>query len=406
MAPFNPVHDFGKWPAYGLYFVIGLAFGFILESAGFGNSRKLAAQFYFTELTVLKVMFGAIIVAMVGIFGTSALGWLDYNVIWVNPTYLWPGILGGLIMGVGFILGGFCPGTSLVAMATAKVDGIFFVLGVLFGIFLFGETVDHYAVFFNSSYYGRFTLMDLLGLPAGWIVLGVVVMALGMFWGAEQSERVVGGRDLAREPRWRYGAAMAMVLLASLVMIQGQPTTEDRWNFIAAEKDALLEQRSVQIEPVELISLMHDKTLRLTLLDVRSEADYNQFHLRDAIHVPLSELVEYSKQLQLVAQPAVFVVIGNDEVAATEAWRFLQAETVPNVYLLSGGINGWLDRLADESLGAMKKTTHETDELAYLFPVAFGDRLGPSHPSLAPQTEFEPKVKLQRKKGPTGGGCG
>jgi uncharacterized membrane protein YedE/YeeE len=73
---------------------------------------------------------------MLFIFLTAGLGLLDYNLVWVNPTYLWPGIIGGLIMGAGFIIGGFCPGTSLVAAATGKLDGIFFTLGAFFGIFL------------------------------------------------------------------------------------------------------------------------------------------------------------------------------------------------------------------------------------------------------------------------------
>ena len=122
----------GHWGAYVVFLLIGFSFGFVLESAGFGNSKKLAAQFYFKDMTVLKVMFGAIIVAMVLIFGASAVGLLDYNLIWVNPTYLWPGIVGGLIMGAGFIIGGFCPGTSLVGAATLKLDAIFFALGVLY----------------------------------------------------------------------------------------------------------------------------------------------------------------------------------------------------------------------------------------------------------------------------------
>jgi hypothetical protein len=141
--------------------------GFVLEIAGFGNSSKLAAQFYFQEMTVLKVMFTAIVVAMVLIFLSSALGMLDYNLIWVNPTYLWPGIVGGLIMGIGFIIGGFCPGTSLVAMSTFKVDGLFYVLGAVFGIFLFGETVDLFDIFWNSSYMGRSTIPKVVGLPTG-----------------------------------------------------------------------------------------------------------------------------------------------------------------------------------------------------------------------------------------------
>ncbi|HNB54573.1 MAG TPA: YeeE/YedE thiosulfate transporter family protein, partial [Anaerolineales bacterium] len=117
MAPFPlPLEALvGKFWMYVIYLIIGFAFGYVLEISGFAISPKLAAQFYFKDLTVLKVMFTAIIVAMVLIFGASAIGLLDYNMVWVNPTYMWPGIVGGLIMGVGFILGGFCPGTSLVA---------------------------------------------------------------------------------------------------------------------------------------------------------------------------------------------------------------------------------------------------------------------------------------------------
>jgi hypothetical protein len=138
----------GKPGEFLVYLLIGFAFRLCaLEISGFGHSPKLAAQFYFKELTVLKVMFTAIVVAMVLVFASTALGLLDYNLVYVNPTYLWPGIVGGLIMGVGFIVGGFCPGTSLVAAATAKMDGIFFALGGLFGIFLFGETVGFYDIF-------------------------------------------------------------------------------------------------------------------------------------------------------------------------------------------------------------------------------------------------------------------
>ncbi|HNB42010.1 MAG TPA: hypothetical protein PLG52_10955, partial [Anaerolineales bacterium] len=61
---------------YLVFLVIGIAFGYTLEMSGFGDSRKLAAQFYFTELTVLKVMFTAIVTAMVLLFGAVGLGFL------------------------------------------------------------------------------------------------------------------------------------------------------------------------------------------------------------------------------------------------------------------------------------------------------------------------------------------
>ena len=151
MAPFTALLHPGTLVYFLVYLLIGMGFGTILEMSGFGDSRKLAAQFYFKDMTVLKVMFTGIVVACMFIFLSSSLGWLNYDKIWVNPTYLWPEIVGGLIMGVGFIVGGFCPGTSVVAAATLKLDGIIFVLGGLFGVCAFGESVGSFEGFFYSS---------------------------------------------------------------------------------------------------------------------------------------------------------------------------------------------------------------------------------------------------------------
>ena len=226
MAPFPlALADIlGHWGQYVVYLLIGIGFGFALEMSGFANSKILAAQFYLRDMTVLKVMFGAIVTAMVLVFLTSGLGLLDFNLVYVNETYLWPGILGGLIMGVGFIVGGFCPGTSLVAAAVGKLDGLIFVLGVMFGIFAFGETVGFYEEFWYSSYLGRLTIPDWLGLPYGIVVVGIVLMALFMFCGAEHLERIFGGRDLAKEPKWRLYAGGGLLGVALLVALIGQPS--------------------------------------------------------------------------------------------------------------------------------------------------------------------------------------
>jgi hypothetical protein len=227
----KPLAD-NPW-TYLVFGLIGFAFGFVLEMSGFGNSKKLAAQFYFKELTVLKVFFGAIVTGMVLVFLSSAIGILDFNLVYVPETYLWSGLLGGVIMGVGFIIGGFCPGTSVVSAATFKLDGLFFLLGALFGVFVFGDTEKYFDGFWHSGYFGRVTLMDVFHLPTGVVVLLVVFMALFMFWGAEQLERIFGKRDLTKEPRLRYAGAGLLVLGALAVLLIGQPDTEDKWAQIA-----------------------------------------------------------------------------------------------------------------------------------------------------------------------------
>ena len=399
----------GQYGAYFVFLMIGFFFGYALEIAGFGKSDKLAAQFYFKDLTVLKVMFTAIIVAMVGVFLTSALGLLDYNLIWVNPTYLWPGIVGGLIMGVGFIVGGFCPGTSLVAVATAKLDGIFFALGVLFGIFTFGETVENFNDFFYSSYMGRFTLMDWLGLPTGVIVLIVVLMALFMFWGGEKLEAAFGDKDLSKEPRKRVYGAAAIIAVAAVVLFIGQPDVETKWEALSAEKGPqLMDERLFQIHPAELLSLIHNDDIKLYMLDVRSEADYNIFHIEDAYHYSYTQLEDEVGTLRLEPSNAVFVVMSNNEEASTEAWKMLVAESLHNVYILEGGINYWLDVFDSDHGHEAELVLHDGEDMTHTFDAALGDQYPAAtpDPELLEEIEFTPKVKLELKKGPSGGGCG
>ena len=198
MAPFDLVSEIGPFAATLIYLAIGFSFGFILESAGFGDSRVLAAQFYWRDLTVLKVMFTAILVASVLVFWASALGWLDYDRVWVNPTYLWPGVLGGLLMGIGFVIGGYCPGTSLVGAATLKVDAFWFVAGTAVGIIGFGETVALFNDFWHASDFGRLTLQDWLQLPVGWVLLGLVAGVVLLFWLGERLRRTLYRDDDGR----------------------------------------------------------------------------------------------------------------------------------------------------------------------------------------------------------------
>ena len=168
--------------------VLGFFFGFFLERAGFSSAMKLTGQFYFRDFSVLKVMFTAIIVAMVGIAYFAMLGWLDMSRVYVPPAFIWPQIVGGLLLGAGFIVGGYCPGTSVVAAAIGKLDALFFIAGILIGIFLFGVTEPGFERFNSSGSLGPLTLPMWLDINTGIVVLAVVLIAVGAFWVAEMSE--------------------------------------------------------------------------------------------------------------------------------------------------------------------------------------------------------------------------
>ena len=172
-----------------LAFLIGTGFGFVLESSGFSSSRKLAGVFYGYDTVVMKVFFTAALVAMSGLLFMSLFDWIDLDMVYINPTYLWSTIIGGIIMGAGFITGGFCPGTSFCAAAIGKIDAIFFIGGIFLGIFIFAEVYPLIEGFYKGSFKGTPTLPEALGFKDGVVVLGIILVALGMFWVGEWAEK-------------------------------------------------------------------------------------------------------------------------------------------------------------------------------------------------------------------------
>jgi uncharacterized membrane protein YedE/YeeE len=170
---------------------LGTGFGFALERAGLGSARKLIGQFYGRDLAVMKVMFSALVVAMLGVFWLSRFGLLDLRAVYVPLTYLWPQLFGGLLFGGGLVIAGLCPGTACVAAATGRVDGVFVVLGFLAGMVGVGLLLDGFADFYESGAHGAWTLPELTGLPYGAVVAAVVLLALAAFAGAEWIERRV-----------------------------------------------------------------------------------------------------------------------------------------------------------------------------------------------------------------------
>lgn len=194
-APLAVLNGWSNGIDYMFAFIIGIGFGWALESAGFGNSKKLAWQFYFRDLTVFKVMFTAIVTAMTGIIFMDSFGWLDVTNMGINATYLWPGIAGGLIMGAGFAVGGYCPGTSFTGLATLKIDAIFYITGALIGMFIFGEIEPLITPFFSGEFSGNMgtiTIYEFLGVSAGVVGFIVMLIALGGFLGAEWIEKKRG----------------------------------------------------------------------------------------------------------------------------------------------------------------------------------------------------------------------
>jgi hypothetical protein len=189
-APLYKYGAFGEGVSLLAAVVIGFGVGFAFERAGFGSAKKLTAQFYLTDLSVFKVLFTAIVTAMLGVYYLSLFGVLDLGLVFIEPTNLAPQVVGGLILGAGFVVGGYCPGTAVVAAASGRRDALFYIGGMALGVFAFGEASSG-AVgrFYESMPMGTVTLPDVFHTSYGVIVAGVVAMALLCFRGAEWVEK-------------------------------------------------------------------------------------------------------------------------------------------------------------------------------------------------------------------------
>lgn len=227
----GPLYKLG-WFDFGyslqMAVLIGFLFGFVLERAGFGSPRKLTAIFYLRDFAVLKVMFTAIVVCLLGLLYFSWFGWIHMDGVYILPTYIWPQIVGGLILGVGFVMGGYCPTTSVVATVSGKLDGLIFIVGMILGSFIFAELFPVLQGFYQAGAMGPVRLSDVLGIHSGIVALLVAIMAVGAYWVVEKVERKFGDPTTlptGSKPIRRLAVAVLMLLGIILALVNPEKTT-------------------------------------------------------------------------------------------------------------------------------------------------------------------------------------
>ena len=192
MFPLSSSIEFSLGAELALALALGVGFGFALERAGFGSARKLTAVFYLRDMAVMKVMFTAVVTTMVGLWVLSSAGQLDLSQLYIEATNVTAQIVGGLLFGAGFVIGGYCPGTSMAAMATGRKDGMAFALGMLAGVWAYATFTPQLDDWYKATALGELTLPSVTGIGTGWWTLVFVVILAGAAWGMARLERRFG----------------------------------------------------------------------------------------------------------------------------------------------------------------------------------------------------------------------
>lgn len=191
-----PIYDSGI--ASGL--LSGLIFGYVLEAAGFGSARKLTAQFTLRDFSVIKVMFTAVVVCAVGLYLLQLAGVIGQQAVYIPTTFFWAIIVGGALIGAGFAMGGYCPGTSAVGLASGRIDALIFAIGMVVGTIAFAWVYDPLKGFYMAGQGPQAqTLPQLLGLPEGVVLVALVIFAALAFRLGSMVERMNGGPLTAAE---------------------------------------------------------------------------------------------------------------------------------------------------------------------------------------------------------------
>lgn len=156
----------------------GGMFGYFLEASGLGSPKKINAQFVLKDWTVFKVMFTSIVVAAGGFLILDMLWLIDSSTFAIPTTFFWAMLIGGALLGIGLNVGGYCPGTSVVGLFSGRIDGLFFMIGMMIGISLFALFYESIEPLYHATQGAdRQTLSELIGIPTWIIVISLLVMA-------------------------------------------------------------------------------------------------------------------------------------------------------------------------------------------------------------------------------------
>ena len=374
---------------------IGIAFGFILEQAGFSTSKKLVGLFYGYDFTVLRVFFTAGVTAMLGVVALGHFGLLDISIIYINPTFLWSAIIGGFIMGLGFVVGGFCPGTSFCAAAIGKIDAMFFIVGSFFGVLIFAEGYPIFENLYKAEYWGYARIFDTVGMSQGLFAFLLVFVAVGAFWVTTLIENKVTGK-----PNTEFNPVKLYVALTGIAAIFAfsaffMPDLKEEYLKDVEDASFVKSYNLKEMTSDELAFRILDDDKNLQIIDVRTVEEYKKLSLPKSQLISIKDLFgkDAAKILTIKNKESVF--LADDELAERKAAIIADKLGYDDIFILKGGLNSFKEEILNFQMP--DKVTSRWKEDDYRFRVKASKLL----PVLIEQNKHKviPKKKTKRVLG-------
>ncbi len=344
---------------------IGVAFGWILEQAGFSTSKKLVGLFYGYDFTVLRVFFTAGVVAMFGILALQHYGMLDINLVYINPTFIWSAIVGGLIMGLGFVVGGFCPGTSVCAAAIGKKDAMLFVLGSALGVFVFAEGYPLFEGLYKAGNWGSPRIFDTVGVSQSVFVFLLTAMALVAFWAVSLVEARVNGEKRPVLLLSRVSISVAAVGVVIAVSGFALPSQKDHYLYSQHHQIGSGAAAIGGMSVDEFAFRLLDRDARLRIVDFRSPAEMKKNPLPNSVPFTLEHLFEKEPKILLAQRHMVNVFVASDEKTERRLATVANELGYRNVRVLEGGLTGFETSILNFDTTLVPVTRQDVDTFRF-----------------------------------------
>lgn len=326
--------------------LIGIIFGIILEQAGFSTSKKLVGLFYGYDFTVLRVFFTAGVVAMVGIMIFNYYGLIDINLIYVNPTFLWSALIGGIIMGLGFILGGFCPGTSVCAAAIGKVDAMIFIAGAFIGVLIFAEGYPLLEGLYKAENWGSPRIFELMGVSQNIFAFLMTAMAIFAFiFVAKVEDKVnsIKSEKLSFKP---YYITLAAIGLAILISASIFPDRQEHYLKLVEDENFVSSYKIEEMTSDELAyRLMNPYEKEIQIIDFRNEKEFNKFNLPKSNLFTLNNLFEKEPNKILNIKQKINIIVADNDIETRKKAIIAKELGYKRIVILKGGISDFKETI-------------------------------------------------------------
>jgi len=169
---------------YGL--ITGVIFGFLLQRARVIRYDKQIGALLLKDMTIVKFMLTAILVAMVGVYLLVDLGLAKLS---LKATILGGNVIGGLIFGVGWGILGYCPGTQMGALGEGRWDALWGILGMIIGAALFAEVYPILkTTVLTWGDFGKITIPQIIGVNHWPVIAVMVILGVLLFRWFEKKE--------------------------------------------------------------------------------------------------------------------------------------------------------------------------------------------------------------------------